>query len=82
MKRRSVMRLKKMITLLFLLNSKDKQFRNLKNEFHDNHLKNLATYPKTVASAQILMRSHSEAVVKTKQHERYCDCRENEIAFA
>ena len=65
----------RMLAILFILNVDPKRFKKLTDEIHNDHLKVLGTYPRTVAAAHRLIISHSIAVlVKTKQ----CD---SEVAF-
>lgn len=60
---------------VILLNSYSKRYKKLIDGIHNDHLKNLSTYPLTVANAQKLMLNHSSVVVvKTKQ----CN---SEVAF-
>ena len=61
--------------MLFILNGDLKRLKKLTDEIHNDHLKGLSTYPRTVEDAQILIVSHSSAVVvKAKQ----CD---SEVEF-
>ena len=54
--------------MLFILNGDLKRLKKLTDEIHNDHLKGLSTYPRTVEDAQILIVSHSSAVVVKKKN--------------